>query len=592
MAVFIWVAIGVAAAFGLLPAVRPPRILLIPLSAILLLAAWTLLGLTWTESAERTFAEFARIIGYLGVLVLVWIGVGRRTWRLLAAGLLTAAVLVSVLVVASRLWPSAFPTDFVALRLGTTRISYPFGYWNAVGCWCAMTSTLCLAHAAHARSGLVRALALAAVPVCAVGLYLALSRAGFGGAILGAVVVVLLSRWRWLALLQTLLAVGASYVAILAVRQRPELIDATGTEGAWAVVGLLVALGVILGAVAWAGARYELGSLLKMEERAGWRLGVAGTVLALAVVVALGATFGERAWNEFTGRELVTIQTPDQRLTQLNGNRSNLWESAWGAFSSRPVSGHGPGTFEFWWSRNGTNAEFVKDVHNIYLEALAETGLVGLVLLLVFFAGLLWSAVVVRRRMRSSSLGVHAGLVGVFVVFLFQSGFDWMWESTAITVFALVAVATAASAMDGSRRGPRTATASVGLMLAAAFAVIVMVSGLATQRQIEKSQRAFGTGDPVGALHHADNAIDSQGWSAEAWGQRALALEATGRHEEAAVAINKAEQLEPYNWRWPLVATRMYVHAGDEQEAVRQYKRTKELRRHLAIFGVPRVPEE
>jgi hypothetical protein len=586
MAVFVWVAIGVAAISGVLPAVRPPRVLLVPLAGLLLMAAWTLLSLTWTESAERSFAEFARIVGYLGVVVLVWIGVGRATWRLVAAGLLSAGVLVCFLVVLSRLWPGLFPSDFVALRLKTTRINYPFGYWNAVGCWCAMTITLCLAWAAHARSGIVRGLALAAVPMCSVGLYLALSRAGFGGALLGAVAVVLLAQWRWLAFLQTLLAAGGSYLAILAVHQRPELVEATGTQGAGAVAGVLVVIGLVLGLAAWAGARHRFGERLKMHGRSGRVFAVVVSALAIAAVLVGAIEFGGRAYDEFTGRQLVPVATgSSDRLAQLNGNRHNIWDSAWAAFEAHPVTGIGPGTFEFWWSRNGANGEFLRDVHNVYLEALAETGVIGFIVLLVFLLGLLWSGLAARGRLPARAQGIHGGLIAVFVGFLFQAGVDWMWESTAITVFALVAIAVAGAAASEPREGAVGAMGPLALMLVSALAVIVMFAGLATRRQIEMSQAAFNAGRPEAALQHADNAINAQRWSAKAWGQRALALEELGRYHEALVAVQRAERIEPYNWRWPLVAAKIYVGLGDPVGAATAIGRAEELRPWLPFFG-------
>lgn len=586
MAVFVWVAIGVAAVVGVLPAVRPPRILLIPLTAVLLLAAWTLASLAWSESAERTFAEFARIVGYVGVLVLVWLGIGRISWRLVAAGLLSAGVLVSLLILLSRIWPSMFPSDLVALHLKTTRINYPFGYWNAVGCWCAMSVTLCLAWAGHARSGLVRALALAAVPLCSTGLYLALSRAGFGGAVLGATVVVLLAHWRWLTFLQTLLAGAGSYLTILALRQRPELIHATGTDGAWAVIGVIASVGVVLAAVAWAGARYDLGPRLRMRPRPGRVLGTAGTVAFLVAIVVVAILFAGRAYDEFTTESFPTAVgiTADQRLVRLNGNRHNVWESAWRAFEAHPIGGVGPGTFEFWWSREGINPEFVRDAHNIYLEALAETGVIGFVLLVVFLFGLLYSAIRVRARLPALHHGAHAGLIAVFVVFLFQAGVDWMWESTAITVFALTAVALAGAADSAPRTESNGASGPIALMLVAFVAVIVMIAGLAARRQIEQSQAAYRAGHPSEALRHADDAIEAQRWSARAWSQRALALEALGDNDAALVAINTAERKEPLNWRWPLVAARVYVALGDSVNAAKSIERAQKLRPWLSIF--------
>lgn len=589
LAVFVWVAVGVAAMVGLLPAVRPPRVLLFPLLVLLALAALTLISLAWTESAERTYAEFARIVGYLGVLVLVWIGVGRSTWRLVAAGLLGAGILVSVLVVLSRFWPVVFPSDTVALNLKTTRINYPFGYWNAVGCWCAMTATLSLSYAVHARAALVRGLALAAVPVCAVGLYLALSRAGFGGAIVGAVAVVLLARYRWLAFAEATLAALGGVVAILVLRNQRPLVEATGTDGAWTVAIVLMIIGALLGAfAAWAGGE-RLAERTRMPRESGRRLGIAGGVVAVVALALAIAMFGGRAYDEFTQTEFArSAHNSDARLSQLNGNRHNLWNAAWDAFSEQPLTGIGPGTFEFWWSRNGTNGEFVRDAHSIYLEALAELGVFGLLVLLTFFAGLIWSAWRARAQISGRAQGIHGGLLAVFICFAVQAGADWMWESTAIALFGLLAAAIAGAAASERRTTGMSATVSIGLALVAVLAAITLFAGMANQRQIEKSQAAFRAGNIEASLKHADDAIDAERWSATAYGQRALALEKLGNHEAALVAIKEAAAKEPYNWRWPLIESRIYVELGEPEAATAAYRRARGLRPYLPLFGADR----
>jgi hypothetical protein len=591
IAVFVWVAIGLAAICGVLPAVKPPRVLLIPLIAILAYAAWTLLSLTWTESAERTFAEFARIVGYLGVLVLVWIGIGRTTWRLIAAGLISAGVLVCFLTLLSRLWPAMFPSDTVAINLKTTRINYPFGYWNAVGCWSAMTVTLCLAYAGHARSAIVRGLALAAVPICAAGLYLAVSRAGFGGAAVGVLALVVLSRNRWLTFIQAVLAAIASGALMVVINRHQEIALGKGTEGAWSVAAMAAIAAFALFLVAFLGRRSELGAKLRMKPERGRPLAIAAIGFVVVALIAAVAISGGKAYDEFSGKTagVDPASTSTDRLAQLNGNRHNLWDSAYRAFKSEPVHGIGPGTFEFWWSRDGVNGEFVRDVHNIYLEALAETGIVGLLLLLTFFVGLLWAALAARRYLTESDregVGIHAGLTAVFAVFIVQAAADWMWESTAITVFALGAIAVASSASSGPReRRQGDATKSVGILVASALAVIVMLPGLSNQRQIAKSQAAFRAGDKQLSLAAADDAISAESWSATAYSQRALALEAAGNLAAARDAIERAEELEPYNWRWPIVASQIYVKLGDADAATKAFARARELRQFSPIFG-------
>lgn len=589
IAVFVWVAIGVAAICGVLPAVKPPRVLLIPLLAMLGMAAWTLLSLTWTESAERTFAEFARIIGYLGVMVLIWIGVGRTTWRLVAAGLLTAGVLVCFLTLMSRLWPSMFPSDTVAINLKTTRINYPFGYWNAVGCWSAMTVTLCLAYAGHARSGVVRGLSLAVVPMCAAGLYLAVSRAGFGGALFGICVVIALAQNRWLTFVQAVLAVLGSGVVMVAINSEPSIMSGYDSSGAGTVALTTVACFAALFAVGYFGLRWELGKRMRMPRHIGRPLG-AIAVFLLLLLGGLGvAAYGGDAYDQFADRKVVVVaKGSDDRLTQLSGNRFYVWKSAWNAFRAHPVVGIGPGTFEYWWSRDGLNAEFLRDAHNLYLEALAETGVVGLSLLLAALGGLLIGAGAAYRSLYSTgdeSAGIVAGLIGVGAVFVVQSSVDWMWESTAVAVFALASLGVAGSAMSRPRESRTSASKSIALLVASACCVIVLLPGLSNWRQIEKSQREFRSGNFAASVVSANRAIEAASWGATAEGQKALALEAAGEFDEALEAIRRARSKEPTNWRWPLVELQIQLQRGNPRGATEAFKSTKRLRRFLEVFG-------
>ena len=66
----IWWLIALGMAFGLLPRARPPRSMRLPLAGLVVLVGWTAASLLWTSSAEDTFAELARILGYGGVAVL------------------------------------------------------------------------------------------------------------------------------------------------------------------------------------------------------------------------------------------------------------------------------------------------------------------------------------------------------------------------------------------------------------------------------------------------------------------------------------------------------------------------------------------
>lgn len=593
LAVLIWTVVGAGAAAGLLPRARPSAWLWLPFVALAGVAAWAAIGLYWTESAERTYNELARIVGYMGVLALVWLGVTSRDWRRMATALPAAAVTVCALAVASRLWPSAFPADEVMRRLSTYRLSYPFGYWNALGCWAAMSVALCLAWAAHARSAAVRALALAAVPVCVLALYFTVSRAALGGLLVGSLVVIALAGNRWLSFLQALLAGAGSAAVIVAARGQDQVVEALGNQGSGEILKVLLAASACLALVAFALHRLGAGERLRMGRRSGrWAIAV-GAIVGIVAVAIVAPRVAGPAWDQFNGDRpaLQAGASADARLTNLSGNRVNVWKSAARAGLEHPVGGLGAGSFEFWWNRDGANREYLRDAHSIYLEAWAEGGVIGLVLLLVFLGGLLLAALQGRRALAlrgdAESLGVHAGLVGVFAVFLLQAGFDWIWESTAVALLGFVAVAIAAAAASERRDGSDGSSASIAVatVLVALLAIVVELPGIAAERDLQASRQAVSAGNLEAAQTKATDAIRATPWAAAGYGQRGLVLGEAGRTGASIANLEAAERREPTNWRWPLLLSREQVERGDPVGADRSLRRAGQLRPFLRILG-------
>ncbi len=68
IAVGIWWILAAGFAAGVLPRAKP-TLGLAPVAALLLLGAWTALSLIWTQSDERTVAEAARVVGFLGLML-------------------------------------------------------------------------------------------------------------------------------------------------------------------------------------------------------------------------------------------------------------------------------------------------------------------------------------------------------------------------------------------------------------------------------------------------------------------------------------------------------------------------------------------
>jgi hypothetical protein len=109
------------------------------------------------------------------------------------------------------------------------------------------------------------------------------------------------------------------------------------------------------------------------------------------------------------------------------GNRAFYWHAARHAGLAHPLGGTGAGTF----AADYGGYPPAHDAHSLYLQAFAELGVVGLLLVTALVAVPL--AVALRRR-----LAVPAAGLAVYAV---AAGVDWDWQLPAVTVAALALAA-------------------------------------------------------------------------------------------------------------------------------------------------------
>jgi len=579
-ALVVWWVIAAGFAIGILPRARLDRSLVVPGAALAGLVCWTLLSLTWTESDERTWAELSRLLGYAGFAVLAWAAINRYTFRAAAAGLSAAAFAVSLLAVASRLAPASFPVDEVAIAFDTDRLNYPFDYWNAVAAWGSISIAIGLCWSANARRTAIRALALAAVPVAGLAVYLTYSRGGVLSAALAVLAAVALSRNRWTAAVHAVAAGAGIGIAILVVRANPAIADATGGAGGEAVAAtlLLAALGCGGLAALTAATGFDR---VRLDARQA-RIAVPVAVVSVLLVAGIaGSPLVSDAWDGFVGDE-VSTSTGTERLTTAGGDRNDLWESAVDAFGSDSFKGIGPGTFEYWWSRDGRVPSPVVDAHSLYFETMAELGAVGILLLLALLGGFLYAALRGRARVRrTSDLGASAAMTAGFVVFLFHAGLDWLWEYPALVALGLGGAAIATAATSGrwsreTRLAPVMRVAAVAAAIAFGFA---QIPGLTATERVRDSERELAEGRVREARSAANEAVRAEPWAAAPRAQRALAEESLGDLEAARDDLVGAREREPTNWRWAAQLARVEGALGHSEAAAEETRDAEALNR-------------
>jgi hypothetical protein len=569
--IVVWAAIAFGFVTGFFPRGRLSTGAWIALGGLGVLTALTAVAHSWTESDEATTLELARVVQYLGIVLLAYLAIDRHSWHSAAAGFASAALVIPFFALGARLFPHLLVDD-VARAFHFDRLSYPLNYWNAVSCWGAMAVAVGLCVSAHGPR-LLRAAALAAVPVASLSIYLTFSRFGVMATVIAFLAAFAVSRNRWTLAVNGLVAAGMSAGAILITHQQSEIQNATGNDGAGVVIAILLLGGLACATVA-----------VLSDGADGRRLSRRGTRRALgaaALVTVLGAAALHgpisRGWNQFTHSGNPTGSTA--RFTSLGGDRYAYWRAAYHAFESDPGRGIGPGSFEFYWSSHGTTSQviLIRNPHSLYLQKLAELGLAGLAAIVVAIAGLLWGAIEARRRwIGESDLAAGAGLLAAFVVFAVYAGVDWMWEMGAIGTLAMGGAAVVGA--GGFRRAaPLGGWARAGLAVAALVAAASLVPSLVSTQRTRASGTALAQGDPERAVQLADDAIRAEPWAASPYAEKALALQVEGRLTEARDEINRAVDHERTNWRWLLIRAQIEGRAGDRTAALVDLVRARSL---------------
>jgi hypothetical protein len=455
--------------------VRVPAPALLTVAGLAGLVGWTALSWVWSSDRTATLQDVHLVLVYLaGGAALLLLANGGRS-AAVAGGVVAATAAVATFSMASRLYPRTF--GMYTTGGGYGRLYQPIGYWNGLGAFAVTGIVLALGFAA--RGGmLTRMLAAAALVPLAPTLYLTFSRGALVGLAAGLVALVALDTRR----VQLIVAAGAGTIgavgALLAVHSHPGLttyyrhLEKQAAQGAQTAARMISLVPLAMGSAALLSgleARFTVSRLAKT---------VAGTgmVLAACAAVALGVSrFGspvgvvhdaihtfEKPAPTFKGGDL------NLRLLSLSPNgRVIFWKAAWHDFTAHPAVGSGGGTFgHYWLTHRPVNIQ-VRNAHSLYLETLAELGVVGLAIVLVTLLPPLWAGL--RHRSRP----LAAPLMAAYVAFLVHTGGDWTWQLPAVGLAGLACAAACIGLTDDDDAVPLGMVArGVGVVAALAVAVV------------------------------------------------------------------------------------------------------------------------
>jgi len=540
-------------------------------------------------------AEADRVLAYLGVLLAAFLiaQTDQRRQRF-AEGLVFALILVGVLGLATRLLPHVFP---VAEGLGSgPRLRYPLGYWNANGVACGIAAALIPWLSRRSLTPALRWAAVACLPAVLLTLYFTYSRGGVLALLVAGGCLVALSHDR-LWMLGTLAAgILGALPAVLAVQARDSLAEnvdnaAAVDQGLTVLLILLAGTALTLGLFALMrrlarrrGALTGRAVAISRDPRALRAVAAGFAVLALVAVVAVGG----RAWDQFSSSDIEFPNQPQKHFSDFSGaGRHDFYRVAVDAFEEEPVAGNGAGTYQFSWVKLRSIANPVHNAHSLYLEAFAELGLIGGLLVLGLVGFLLWIGLSAWRNSSGIARERNAALLAAALALAVGMAIDWFWEIAALgAVFFLASgallaarcgqLASARTAAGGQRERPGIGLAIAGLAVAWITA-LALIGPLLVDREIDSSQVAAAEGNLGVAVERADTARSIEPWAASPYVQLGLLAEVEGDYATAAGQIDKAIDREEGNWLLYDLRARIEHEGGEEAAARADHRRALEL---------------
>lgn len=489
------------------------------------LALWSGISILWSISPDRTWSFTNRSLAYVAFALLGVLVSARATRAQIALG---SAILLGLVVgwaLLAKCVPALY-SDYGRLA----RLRAPLDYWNELALLCAagMPVALWLAVVRRRLAGAVLLYALV------VTLLLTYSRFGVVLAVAVAAAWTLIERRSRVESLATFALGGIAGTAVFGIALALHGITKDGQSRAmrahdgWIFALVILAGAVLVYAAAWLLARHPVAP--NRRARVERVAGIAALVLAVAGI-AVSIAFAGRIWHEFTNPGNTQVGNTTTRLKTATGDRWVWWQEAWHAFTRHPWGGTGAGTFELTNQMLRRAPVVVDEPHNVPLQLLSETGIVGFLLYLVAAAGALLGAW--RARLEPAGLALGLAVAAFFAHAVVDK--DWNYVATCGPLFFVAGCLLARPRAAAVSRRPLLAACAVAVALASVYSLAApwlaqrQLATATTAAQVKHARTydplsvdallelaAFET-DPATALQHYTDAVKLEPENAVAW---------------------------------------------------------------------------
>lgn len=529
-----------------------------------LFALWQLVSSSWSHAPGRALLAFDLTLLYVLVLAASGLLVDRpERVRALVYGVLAGMFAACLAGLLSRTLPHVFPV--APGPSDDERLNFPLTYWNAVGIMAACATILCLGLTGSRRERpLVRILTAAAVPSLAATLLFTFSRGSIAVGIGGIVLMIALAPRREL-LAGFAAAIPGTAIALVAAYKADALAHAHPTGAAAVSQGRNVIIVVAVCTLATAILRTLLVRVWDERlERATplshrVTLGIAGAIVAAVLVAGLAAGGPhrlDRAYHRFVhGSSIQTTDSRDRLTDPGNNGRLKHWRVALDAYRTSPFHGAGAGTYQDWWNRKRPDAFDVLNAHSLYMETLGESGIAGLVVLVLALLAALGGAL---ARVRGPDRALWATMAAAMTAWALEAGVDWIWQMPAASAwfFAFGGAALASSraaeapAADGAPRGMLGQSVRLVAGLAVLLVAITPVRVALSQRDLDTAVAALRDGDCRATVDGALSSARMISARAEPYELLAYCDARLGFGPLALQMVERAIARDPDNWEY------------------------------------------
>jgi len=567
------------------------------LTAVGLLAAcalWILISVNWATDAARAFAQFNQVSLYVAVLAIAIVLARLMPASWVVGGVALALSSIATVALVSRCFPSTFglqPGRSILPSL-VPRLSFPLGYWNGLGIEVALAYPLLLAIMSSRRSRVASALAALPLPIIAAVMYLTSSRGAFVAAAVGVIAYVVLTPRRWAAAAALAVSGAAGTVSVAALVHKKALVNGAMNTTLGVQQGhraaLLIGIASVVTALVWLGLA-ELGRRLPTPPR------IVGVVAAIAVVglvlVAIVASHPVAKFDQFKNNAAVAGSgTPTQNhlLGSSGSGRWQFWSAAVSEFRAHPLNGGGAGSWEAWWLQHGSLPLPSEFAHSLYLEALAELGIVGLLLI---GGTVLVAAVGAVRSALALQSGEIAAAAACGIAFFGAAAYDWVWQLAGVAVVGIGMLGFALGALPAQRASAwgRFGALRPVLALVAVAAIIPQYVVLASGSHLHNSQEAFSARDGSRARSEALAAKALEPWAADPYLQLGFVAEAEHHYAEAVRWADEAIRRSRRDWGVWTTAAIFETRKGDVAAARRDLAEARRLNPHAIVLAKPKA---